>query len=161
MIWETLYESPIGSILLKASAIGITEIAFAERSDIISNTNTHLESACEQLEEYFSDKRKLFDLSLDIQGTDFQQSVWKCLREIPFGISVSYQDISNTLNNPKAVRAVGTANGSNKIAIVIPCHRVIGSDGSLTGYAYGVDKKEWLLRHEGHSTYRNNQLKLF
>jgi len=102
-----------------------------------------------QIEAYFSGRLQNFDLPLAPQGTDFQQRVWQALRQIPFGKTASYQDIARAVGNPKAVRAVGGANHHNPIAIIIPCHRVIGADGKLTGYGGGLWRKEWLLRHEG------------
>ena len=103
----------------------------------------------EQLVEYFSHQRREFDLPLLATGTEFQQSVWEALCAIPFGATESYGALARRLSNPKAVRAVGRANGQNPIAIVVPCHRVIGADGSLTGYGGGLDRKRWLLEHEG------------
>lgn len=105
-----------------------------------------------QLTEYFSGRRKDFDLPLAASGTAFQQSVWQALREIPFGQTASYLDLAQSIKNPKAVRAVGSANGKNPISIVVPCHRVIGTNGKLTGYAGGLDRKLWLLEHEGCKT---------
>ena len=106
--------------------------------------------AAEQLASYFAGESRQFDLSLDLAaGTAFQQRVWAALTAIPFGTTVSYADIARSIGNPKGVRAVGLANGRNPISIIVPCHRVIGSDGSLTGYGGGIERKEWLLRHEG------------
>ena len=102
-----------------------------------------------QLTEYFSGQRQVFTVPLDPQGTPFQQSVWNCLTEIPFGAVKSYGDIAKMLNKPKAAQAVGGANGRNPITLIVPCHRVIGADGSLTGYAGGIERKLWLLKHEG------------
>ncbi len=102
-----------------------------------------------ELIEYFEGKREEFTFSFDINGTPFQQSVWEALCKIPFGQSQSYSDIANAINNPKAIRAVGTAIGANPVAIVIPCHRVIGKNGTLTGYSGGLDVKEKLLELEG------------
>jgi methylated-DNA-[protein]-cysteine S-methyltransferase len=102
-----------------------------------------------QLQEYFAGQRREFDLQLDIRGTDFQKRCWQELLEIPYGETRSYADIARAIGNPQAVRAVGLANGQNPIAIVVPCHRVIGSDGSLTGYGGGLGVKRKLLQHEG------------
>ena len=102
-----------------------------------------------QLTEYFSGQRQVFTVPLDPQGTQFQQLVWNCLTEIPFGAVKSYGDIAKMLNKPKAAQAVGGANGRNPITLIVPCHRVIGADGSLTGYAGGIERKLWLLKHEG------------
>ena len=110
-----------------------------------------------QLEEYFAGNRKIFDLQLDMRGTNFQKQVWKLLLEIPFGQTISYMDIAKKLDDPKKIRAVGNANGKNPVSIIVPCHRVIGSDGSLTGYAGGLWRKEWFLNHEK----KYKQLSLF
>ena len=141
--------TPVGPVLIKASAQGITEVDFVD-SQCEQLHPGELTRRCKwQLQEYFDGKRKSFDLPLDLQGTKFQRSVWDRLTNIPFGKAVSYRDIANLLNNPKAVRAVGAANGKNPVAIIVPCHRVIGADRSLTGYAGGLHRKSWLLEHEG------------
>ena len=103
----------------------------------------------QQLNEYFAGQRRVFDLPLEPQGTPFQRSIWVCLLRIPFGQTASYRAIAEMANNRQAVRAVGAANGKNPIGIIVPCHRVIGSDGTLTGYAGGLERKAWLLEHEG------------
>jgi methylated-DNA-[protein]-cysteine S-methyltransferase len=113
-----------------------------------------LERAKQQLDEYFAGKRDDFDLPLELAGTDFQRAVWKALTKIPFGQTRSYADIAKAIGKPSAVRAVGAANGANPVAVIVPCHRVIGSDGSLTGYGGGLPRKKWLLAHE-------NRLPLF
>lgn len=121
-----------------------------------------IQEAIKQLEDYFSGNRKTFDVPLSIVGTDFQQSVWKELMEIPFGETRSYLELSRQLSNPDAIRAVASANGANAISIIIPCHRIIGSDGSLVGYAGGLDAKKRLLRLEGAKPLKNqNQLDFF
>ncbi len=114
----------------------------------VSEENQCLELLREELDEYFHGKRRLFSVPLCPSGTEFQQSVWNILKEIPYGATRSYMQQAKLLNNPKGVRAVASANGTNQIAILIPCHRVIGSDGSLTGYAGGLHRKKWLLNHE-------------
>jgi len=101
-----------------------------------------------QLKEYFAGTRLQFDLPIFQIGTDFQQKVWEEVSKIPYGDTSSYALLAHKIGDVKSVRAVGTTNGKNKIAIIVPCHRVIGTDGSLTGYAWGLDKKEWLLKHE-------------
>lgn len=101
-----------------------------------------------QLQEYFEGSRTHFDIKLDPEGTTFQKKVWAQLQTIPYGKTVSYQKMANDLGDPKVIRAAASANGKNPISIVIPCHRVIGSDGSLTGYAGGLHRKKWLLEHE-------------
>ncbi|MBL8954533.1 MAG: methylated-DNA--[protein]-cysteine S-methyltransferase [Myxococcaceae bacterium] len=111
-------------------------------------TSKLLERAAKQLAEYFAGERETFDLPLEPRGTGFQRAVWKALGEIAFGETVSYAHIAKKIGRPKAVRAVGAANGQNPISLIIPCHRVIGADGSLTGYGGGLPKKKWLLQHE-------------
>jgi methylated-DNA-[protein]-cysteine S-methyltransferase len=107
-----------------------------------------LEAARGQLEEYFAGDRTEFSVALELEGSPFQVEVWTALRAIPFGATVSYGDIARAVGRPAAVRAVGAANGRNPISIIVPCHRVIGADGTLTGYGWGVDRKAWLLAHE-------------
>jgi methylated-DNA-[protein]-cysteine S-methyltransferase len=142
-------QSPAGLVIIKANSAGITEVEFIDRLPADLSPNKITASCKQQLHQYFDGQREQFDLPLDAKGTEFQQSVWRALGEIAFGQSVSYSDIANRLNNPKAVRAVGAANGKNPIAIIVPCHRVIGADRSLTGYAGGLERKAWLLSHEG------------
>lgn len=113
-----------------------------------SGENRHLRNLKKQLKEYFRGKRKDFTIPLIPPGTQFQQKVWNELRQIPYGITVSYLDVAKALKSTGAVRAVANANGRNRIAIIIPCHRVIGSDGSLTGYGGGLERKRWLIDHE-------------
>ena len=142
---------------IKVSA-GIIKIICSEEyvlsvsfSDIIKENDKGsevLDKALKQMNEYFSGKRKKFDLPLYFEGTEFQKSVWNELRKIPYGTTVSYKDIAEGINNEKAVRAVGNANNKNKIMIIVPCHRVIGKNGKLVGFAGGLDKKEFLLEHE-------------
>ena len=142
------FESPIGLLEVLADDGGVTALRFVEvqqacrKSDM---TNIVLE----QLAEYFDGTRMEFDLPLAAQGTAFQKRVWKALMDIPAGTTASYSDIARMVESPKAVRAVGAANGQNPIGIIVPCHRIIGSNGKLTGYAFGLDKKAWLLQHEG------------
>lgn len=152
IIEKTFYNSPLGLLVIVADEKGITEISFVDgkHKAIPSNTsNKFLKDCIKQLDEYFQGKRKNFELQLNPHGTDFQKKVWRELLKIPFGQTSSYGEVAQRIKNLKAVRAVGQAIGKNPIAIVIPCHRVIGSDGSLTGYASGLHRKEWLLRHEG------------
>ncbi|MGB5553291.1 MAG: methylated-DNA--[protein]-cysteine S-methyltransferase [Flavobacteriaceae bacterium] len=147
---ETAFiQTPLGVTKLEGSAIGLTSITVLDDDLPLTNLIPEvLEDAVYQLQEYFDGKRKCFDLELDPQGTDFQQRVWKALLEIPYGKTVSYLDLSKTLGDVKAIRAVAAANGKNPLWIIVPCHRVIGSDGSLTGYAGGLHRKKWLLEHE-------------
>jgi methylated-DNA-[protein]-cysteine S-methyltransferase len=151
--FTTYIDSPIGVILLIFnSKFELTaaqfndkehEVPAAKRIEIIEVQNT-----VKQFEEYFEGKRTQFDLKLAPEGTEFQKKVWKHLQEIQFGKTISYQQMANQLGNPKVIRAAASANGRNPISIIIPCHRVIGSDGSLTGYAGGLHRKKWLLEHE-------------
>ncbi|NQY65253.1 MAG: methylated-DNA--[protein]-cysteine S-methyltransferase [Alteromonadaceae bacterium] len=142
-------DSPLGLVEFKASEQGITQVIFCGNSKKAIKTNEITDSCKQQLTQYFNGERKQFDVPLDPQGTQFQQSVWHCLLQIPFGETLSYGAIADMLNNPKAVRAVGGANGRNPISLIVPCHRVIGSNGTLTGYAGGIERKLWLLKHEG------------
>lgn len=143
-------DTPIGGLDIYASNFGVTKVVFSSSPTVrITNGNEITHCCKKQLDEYFKGKRKVFDLPLDQGGTDFQKSVWNCLLTIPFGESVSYKDIAIMIKNPKSVRAVGAANGRNPIGLIVPCHRVIGRNQNLTGYAGGLDRKAWLLKHEG------------
>jgi methylated-DNA-[protein]-cysteine S-methyltransferase len=167
IIFTDYIDTPLGLFEFKASDHGITQAIFC--GDIASNdnastyTNNHTNSITDnckkQLKEYFIGKRQVFNLPLDPKGTFFQQSVWACLSSIPFGATCSYQDIAKQLNNPKASQAVGGANGRNPITLIVPCHRVIGANGSLTGYAGGIERKLWLLHHEGATIQASNEHK--
>jgi methylated-DNA-[protein]-cysteine S-methyltransferase len=142
------YDSPIGMLKINAKATGLTAISFVEGAQTRTKTNMVTNMTKAQLVEYFAGKRQQFDLPIAVEGTDFQRQVWQQLKMIPYGKTSSYQDIARKIDNPKAVRAVGSANGKNPLTIVVPCHRVIGADGSLTGYAWGVSRKAQLLRLE-------------
>ena len=145
--------TPIGDLVAKATEDGICELKFIKPDEVVNeNKKIYFKSLKDQIDEYFFGKRREFDVPLDIQGTEFQQKTWKALQEIQFGETLSYQEQAEIIGNSKAVRAVANANRMNKLAIIIPCHRVIGKDGSLTGYAGGLDKKRYLLEHEGTST---------
>ncbi|MBI3509952.1 MAG: methylated-DNA--[protein]-cysteine S-methyltransferase [Bacteroidetes bacterium] len=144
-----IFDSPVGTIEIVGDEQFIHEVEFRdEAKNPESEIPPLLLKAKKQLEEYFSGERKIFDLPLKQEGTEFQQKVWNELCRIPFGKTISYLDLAKNLGDEKVIRAAGTANGKNKIAIIVPCHRVIGSDASLTGYAGGLHRKEWLLRHE-------------
>lgn len=147
-----LYDSPIGSLYLSASREGLTRLKFHPSSEdrpTGDTENPHLLAAVAQLDEYFDGKRKDFDLELDwSDASAFYKQVWSALLNIPYGKTVAYSDIANTLNNPKSVRAVGMANGKNPIPIIVPCHRVIGKSGHLHGFTGGLDIKEKLLHIE-------------
>lgn len=148
MFTDTM-NTPAGILLIQASTQGVTQVDFIETDQAELHPNELTTRCKQQLQEYFAGKRQSFDLPLDQQGTTFQKSVWNELTKIPFGQAVSYRDIADMVNNRKAVRAVGAANGKNPIAIIVPCHRVIGADRTLTGYAGGLQRKAWLLEHEG------------
>lgn len=145
--------SPVGGIVVTANDEGVTSLEFDEDTNIeprsgSAKATTIVERAAEQLQQYFAGERRDFDLPLAPKGTDFQRAVWAALSRIPYGTTISYKEQATWVGNPKATRAVGSANGRNPIAIVVPCHRVIGSDGRPTGYASGIDRKLWLLEHE-------------
>ena len=142
-------KTPLGVTLIEGDENGIAKIWVLNDDVPVSNSIPDvLQNAVKQMEEYFEGKRNTFDFPLNPQGTDFQKKVWKALLEIPFGKTTSYQELSIQLGDVKAIRAVASANGKNPLWIVVPCHRVIGSDGSLTGYAGGLWRKKWLLEHE-------------
>ena len=151
----TYYKSPIGIVKIDGDENGIQAVSLLDED---FSTKIEKESSIEfsqelqncktQLEEYFTGTRTEFDLKLNPQGTEFQQKVWKELLNIPFNNTRSYLEQTKAIGDVKAIRAVASANGKNPIAIIIPCHRVIGSDGSLTGYAGGLWRKKWLLAHE-------------
>ena len=148
---ETEITSPLGALRLLAHPEGLTEILFlggvqAQPSNCPSDL---LVEASAQLAAYFAGDRREFDLPLALQGTDFQREVWAELQRIPFGVTISYGTLARRIDRPRAVRAVGLANGRNPLPIVIPCHRVIGADGSLTGFSSGLELKQRLLEHEG------------
>ena len=146
---ETAYlQTPIGYAEFKGDENGLASITVFDGEkpeDLIPEV---LEDAVYQFSEYLEGKRKTFDLKLNPEGTDFQKRVWDALLEIPYGKTVSYLELSKTLGDVKAIRAVAAANGKNPLWIVVPCHRVIGSNGDLTGYAGGLHRKKWLLEHE-------------
>ncbi len=143
------YESPIGLIEIGGDERAITSLYFVEERREGGIASPVIERAIGQIDEYFAGQRRTFDLPLELIGTEFQQQVWRELLAIPYGETATYQAIADRLGNPRAVRAVGAANGRNPISIVVPCHRVIGGDGRLVGYGGGLWRKEWLLRHEG------------
>jgi len=143
--------SPLGKIELKGDKNGLAAVIFGDELLIETKEEeipSELERAVFQLRQYFDGKITQFDLKLNPQGTTFQQKVWQQLATIPFGKTCSYMDIARQLGDAKVIRAAASANGKNPISIIIPCHRVIGSDHSLTGYAGGIWRKKWLLEHE-------------
>jgi methylated-DNA-[protein]-cysteine S-methyltransferase len=150
------FASPIGRLLLTSDGTALTGL-YMEPSRKAQSTEGWAQDAAiaplaatlRQLSEYFAGTRREFDLPLRLEGSTFQQRVWRELTEIPYGVTWSYGQLAKRIGNPSASRAVGLANGRNPISIVVPCHRVIGADGSLTGYGGGLERKSWLLAHEG------------
>ena len=155
---ETTYiKTPLGIAKIIGDEDGISIISVSDEGDSSSTIPMVLQEAVSQLNDYFEGKRNDFTFKLNPSGTEFQQKVWKGLLEIPFGKTMSYLELSKKLGDVKAIRAVASANGKNPLWIVVPCHRVIGTDGSLTGYAGGLWRKKWLLEHENPT----NQGRLF
>ncbi|WP_340678530.1 methylated-DNA--[protein]-cysteine S-methyltransferase [Paraglaciecola sp.] len=144
-------QCPLGLLEIHASSHGLEAIKFVSGCSLSAYPNIITANTKVQLSEYFDGTRQQFTLPLGAEGTLFQRQVWQQLRRIPYGTTCSYSDIAHAIENPKAVRAVGAANGRNPITIVVPCHRVIGADGSLTGYAWGTSIKAALLQHEHHN----------
>ncbi len=155
--------SPLGPILLGATETGICLLEFVDcrmpdpkfhglekllGATILPGKNDHSHQAGEQLDEYFAGARQIFSVPLDLSGTAFQQSAWQALHRIPYGTTTSYQEQAKWVSDINAVRAVAAANGKNRVSIIVPCHRIIGKDGQLRGYAGGVERKRWLLNHE-------------
>jgi AraC family transcriptional regulator of adaptative response/methylated-DNA-[protein]-cysteine methyltransferase len=176
MIKLTKINTPLGEMVAGATDEGICLLEFSDRrmlsteykdlKRLLKTTfedgqNRHLKALKKQLNEYFDGKRKEFDVHLITPGTEFQQAVWQELQSIPFGTTRSYQEQAIALNKPDSIRAVANANGMNRISIVIPCHRVIGSDGRLTGYGGGLKRKKWLLDHEKKYSGKAVDLSLF
>ncbi|RDI56559.1 methylated-DNA--[protein]-cysteine S-methyltransferase [Flavobacterium glaciei] len=145
-------KTPLGIASIIGDENGISVISVADDGEISTTIPAVLQQAVIELNDYFEGKRTVFDFVLNPQGTEFQQKVWKGLLEIPFGKTCSYMELSKKLGDVKAIRAVASANGKNPLWIVVPCHRVIGTDGSLTGYAGGLWRKKWLLEHENPTT---------
>ena len=150
----TIYDSPVGVLTLTAQDGRLTGLHMDDqryappRSDEWEEDPRPFKAVVEQLDAYFAGELVDFDVPLEMAGTDFQQRVWSGLRTIPYGRTWSYKQLAEQVGNAKAVRAVGLANGRNPVGIIVPCHRVIGADGSLTGYGGGLDRKRWLLEHE-------------
>lgn len=155
-----MMDSPLGSIMIEADDDGITVVEFSWAENISAvSTNSLLNQCAQELSEYFLDNRMFFTVPLSPKGTDFQLRVWEKLRNIPYGETISYLKMAQELGNEKLIRSAASANGKNSIAIIIPCHRVIGANGDLVGYAGGLDKKKWLLEHEG--ALNKDQFELF
>ena len=153
-IYFTEFATPIGKLTLTGTGEALTGVFMEDHCHHSASVrdavrdDAPLREARRQLDEYFAGARREFSLALEADGTEFQQSVWRALQKIPFGTTASYGDIAKRIGNPKAVRAVGLANGRNPISIVVPCHRVIGANGSLTGYGGGLERKRFLLALE-------------
>lgn len=146
---QAYIKSPLGAVLIEGDENGISKISVLDNDTALTQDIPNaLAHAAKELAEYFEGQRNTFSFKLNPAGTDFQKKVWAALLEIPFGTTTSYHALSVKLGDVKAIRAVASANGKNPLWIVVPCHRVIGSDGSLTGYAGGLWRKKWLLEHE-------------
>ena len=159
--FKTSYQSPLGKLQITCSDTALYELTFLEddQSEEVTETNNLTELACLQLDEYFTGTRTVFQIPIAQSGTPFQTKIWTLLQEIPYGKTRSYMDLSKRYGDVKAIRAVAAANGKNNVAIIVPCHRVIGSDRTLTGYAGGLWRKQWLLAHE--AKYSNGVQELF
>jgi len=152
VISEYILDSKIGNLHLTASRHALIEVAFVETAAAeLADSNAYviIQKTVHQLKEYFEGNRSVFELPLAPEGTAFQRRVWKALQNIPYGTTLSYAGLSDKVGDPLANRAVGRANGQNPIPIIIPCHRVVGADNKLVGYSGGIEKKRWLLQHEG------------
>lgn len=155
-LFTAFYDSPIGRIEIQGSEAGISRLDFVDpeaarpRPGRMSPRPAPLAECLEQLDEYFRGGRTAFTVKLDLRGTDFQKAVWAKLLRVKFGQSTTYKALAAAVGRPAATRAVGGANHRNPVSIIVPCHRVVGSDGRLTGYGGGLWRKDWLLRHEGH-----------
>jgi methylated-DNA-[protein]-cysteine S-methyltransferase len=143
------HSSPVGELLIESEGDKITTVNFLKDSKQPESRTTIIEHCIAELDEYFYRGRKFFSVELDPTGTEFQKKVWSELLNIPYGETISYEALAIRVGNIKSIRAVGLANGQNPIAIIIPCHRVIGKSGDLIGYGGGLENKEWLLYHEG------------
>jgi methylated-DNA-[protein]-cysteine S-methyltransferase len=171
-IRHLVHDSPIGPLRLAASGRGLRAVYLSKQRHVPEEAPAHwaaataldrqqmpiLDAARRQLDDYFAGRLTVFDLPLDAEGTDFQRAVWRGLCAIGYGETISYGELGRRIGRPKAVRAIGLANGRNPISIVVPCHRVIGADGSMTGYGGGIDRKVFLLAHEARVTDRTRVL---
>jgi len=151
------YSSPVGELEIRSEGDAVTVVEFLWDQKKEEKSTPVIQTCIQELDEYFFKGRKFFDVKIQLNGSTFQQQVWNQLMEIPFGKTTYYADIAVKVGDMNSVRAVGLANGQNPVVIIVPCHRVIGKDGSLVGYGGGLDKKVWLLRHEG----ALNQLEIF
>lgn len=150
-MYSSIIESPIGKLIIKATEKEVNNIHFIEQ-DEEENPNWISDVAKKQLIKYFEGKRKNFDFPIDQSGSEFQTKVWLELQNIPIGNNISYATLAKRMENPLAIRAIAAANGKNKLLIVVPCHRVIGSSGKLVGFSAGLWRKKWLLEHETRMT---------
>lgn len=147
-----IISSTLGNILINSREGCLSELRFTDEAITDELLDEVVSETKKQLDEYFAGNRKIFDIPIGLGGTDFQKKVWMAVNEIPFGQTTTYRKISQKLGNPAAIRAVGAAIGANPILIVLPCHRIIGTNGQLTGYAGGLDRKRSLLDMEGHAS---------
>lgn len=162
IFYKGIVKSPVGNLEITASDKGVRRIEFLDEPITrIYEMNSQVQKCKQQLQEYFKGTRKLFTIDLDLQGTEFQKLVWMSLLTIPYAVTVSYKFIAKMVGDPNAVRAVGMANNKNNIPIIIPCHRIVGNKGSLTGYAGGLWRKDWLINHELEFSNSEKQLNLF
>lgn len=153
---QTAFPSPVGELTVIGSESGVRAVLWPNDRPgrvtidhlVTPDRDGRLDMALDQLEEYFSGARRTFTVPLVVSGTDFQRAVWRRLAEIPYGSTASYGEVATAIGRPSAARAVGAATGLNPISVIIPCHRLVGSTGALTGFAGGLDAKRWLLRHE-------------
>ena len=167
MILINRITTPLGPMFVGATDKGVCLLEFVDRrmletefkdlqrllkSKIVAGENTHTKQAKKEITEYFDGKRKVFEVVLHTPGTEFQNTVWKALNQIPYGTTSTYQLQAERIGKPKAVRAVASANGFNRVSIIVPCHRVIGKDGKLRGYGGGLERKQWLIDHEHHNS---------
>ncbi|WP_291911572.1 methylated-DNA--[protein]-cysteine S-methyltransferase [Chitinophaga sp. CB10] len=149
-LYHLRIDSPVGPLLISGTTTHITAVSFTDNpEDVFHEAPPLLLECAQQLFEYFAGDRKSFDLPLSQPGSEFQHRVWDQLLKIPYGQTITYLQLAKRINNVKSIRAVGTTNGKNAIAIIVPCHRVVGANGVLTGYAGGLWRKRWLLDHEG------------
>ena len=148
-MYERIYESPIGKILIRANESAVTYLIFIDGGYEPAPGNAVTDFCAAELDEYFRGNLREFKTPLSLSGTPFRMKIWGELMKIPYGAAISYKELARRAGNPKASRAVGGANHHNPIWIIVPCHRVIGADGKLTGYGGGLWRKEWLLEHEG------------
>ncbi|MEW6469519.1 MAG: methylated-DNA--[protein]-cysteine S-methyltransferase [Bacteroidota bacterium] len=149
LVYRSYFSSPVGWIELCATVKGLCSLYFTRGKSKPERASALLKEAERQVRGYFDKTRTVFSVPLDLQGTEFQKKVWNELLNIPFGNTISYLQLARRLGDEKVIRAAGRANGSNPVSIIVPCHRVIGSDGTLVGYGGGLDKKKWLLGFEG------------